>query len=538
MRRPTGDRPGTDTAEQIFAGLLKGGPTSPGTYYEALVADDDDGDLAERHPEPVPTSCEAFGRHGLERLTAAVGPHDPRAADRSSGRRPTPGRGRARCRSPPACARPRADRRGGPLPGRRRRLAAGRRPRSAGDRRDRRRSRPRPLGTFVEYYIDGAGHRRRRLRSAPAAGEFAPYTFYVGRRDRDRAATTSRPTTAASPTRSSTARTSDGADDWEWGAPTGLAGDPAAAFSGDERLGQRPRGRRTPTARTSRTRYTADQPEDRHRTVHRRVPPVPPVAAGRGRVVRPGGDHRERRAGLVEPRQRHRAAPSTTSDEQWVSPRGRSRRASPTRATVELGFGAPRPTRARVRRLDVDDVCLYAPATPDNRLAIVDFVAEDQGGPIGLSWTNPRPRPGRGGRRPADRPPTRPATTTATSSRPSASPELGAAVAEVHDNIDGSSGYYAVYASDGTDWLSWTIDGLERGPRRPERRGPDRAHRHRRAGRHRRARRHRQSGGRRGPGGRGGQGRRLWVRTSGPAGSWAFWPLLMVFWRRFGRRLG
>src|SRR5262249_26341168 len=39
---------------------------------------------------------------------------------------------------------------------------------------------------------------------------------------------------------------------------------------------------------------------------------------------------------------------------------------------------------------NVDDVCLYAPMTPDNRLAIVDFVAQDQGGPIGLSWTNPK----------------------------------------------------------------------------------------------------------------------------------------------------
>ena len=39
----------------------------------------------------------------------------------------------------------------------------------------------------------------------------------------------------------------------------------------------------------------------------------------------------------------------------------------------------------------IDDVCLYAPATPNNRLAVTDFQAtDDVEGGITLSWTQPK----------------------------------------------------------------------------------------------------------------------------------------------------
>ena len=57
-------RVGGMVGELIAAGILKGGTDIPGTFYEALVSDDDDGDLDNGTPH-LCDIYDAFGRHGL-----------------------------------------------------------------------------------------------------------------------------------------------------------------------------------------------------------------------------------------------------------------------------------------------------------------------------------------------------------------------------------------------------------------------------------------------------------------------------------------
>jgi MYXO-CTERM domain-containing protein len=107
-----------------------------------------------------------------------------------------------------------------------------------------------------------------------------------------------------------------------------------------------------------------------------------------------------------------------------------------------------------------DDVCVYAPATADNRLGVDDFVATDRGGPIGLTWTNPKYGPvqevvvvKRADRFPAGHDDGQVVVDLT-------GPEVGQAVDVEDPNADGSSGYYAVYGFDGAEWSSYTIDGM------------------------------------------------------------------------------
>jgi len=110
----------------------------------------------------------------------------------------------------------------------------------------------------------------------------------------------------------------------------------------------------------------------------------------------------------------------------------------------------------------IDDVCLYAPATPDNRLGIGDFAAgDDEDGGITLSWTNPRHAPvervvvvRKTGAYPAG-------PTDGTVVYDENAPELEAPISVKDTEVDSDTTYfYAVYASDGTDWLSWTREGF------------------------------------------------------------------------------
>ena len=55
---------GTARTEDIFSGLLRGGPDVASSYDEAILADDDDGDLANGTPNEC-AIVEAFGNHGL-----------------------------------------------------------------------------------------------------------------------------------------------------------------------------------------------------------------------------------------------------------------------------------------------------------------------------------------------------------------------------------------------------------------------------------------------------------------------------------------
>jgi uncharacterized protein (TIGR03382 family) len=110
----------------------------------------------------------------------------------------------------------------------------------------------------------------------------------------------------------------------------------------------------------------------------------------------------------------------------------------------------------------LDDVCLYAPATPDNRLAITDFSASDgEADRVILSWTNGKHAPlarvvvvrKEGGEMPAG--PEDGAVVFEDDA-----PAIGAAASAEDATAEPGHVYgYAVFASDGTDWLSTATEG-------------------------------------------------------------------------------
>ena len=109
---------------------------------------------------------------------------------------------------------------------------------------------------------------------------------------------------------------------------------------------------------------------------------------------------------------------------------------------------------------NIDDVCIMAPATADNRLGITDFEVDLQSdGEVEMSWTNPQWGPLE-----------KVVVVRNTLQLPTswedgvvvwedASPELGEPVEAVDENDTYVAGSYAVFAYDGEEWLSWTIEG-------------------------------------------------------------------------------
>ncbi|MEZ4240084.1 MAG: hypothetical protein R3F59_28830 [Myxococcota bacterium] len=223
MQTRYGDAQGLDVTSRLLAGLVKGGPDIPGSYYEILVADDDDGDLA----DGTPNQCDiidAFDRHGLVGYTLAAThvPLDFVPADEPAEVDVQVVSQLGDCGSAEAgeaTLHYRLD--GGPWQDLPATLSgtdiSGLVP-------------AQPLGTFVEYYVDGAdldGH----PFSTPPTGDVAPYSYFSGDAievhcddfEADDGGWTHQLLDGVA---------EPGADDWEWGTPTGLSGDPTFAASG------------------------------------------------------------------------------------------------------------------------------------------------------------------------------------------------------------------------------------------------------------------------------------------------------------------
>ena len=108
---------------------------------------------------------------------------------------------------------------------------------------------------------------------------------------------------------------------------------------------------------------------------------------------------------------------------------------------------------------NIDQVCIYAPATADNRLGISDFgVAATEEG-VALSWTQPKHAPVTGvkvvrkdGSFPTDH-------TDGEVVYESSDITLEAAASAIDASAYGDA-HYAIYATDGTAWLSWTREGF------------------------------------------------------------------------------
>ncbi|MEZ4236725.1 MAG: MYXO-CTERM sorting domain-containing protein [Myxococcota bacterium] len=451
-----GQAAGTDLAEGIYAGLLRGGTDIPGTYYEALLADDDDGDLSNGTPHQCQI-LDAFGRHGLgggavgggtyttvhepvvlapENVPTAIDVEvvalaadcDPVSPQTGTLHYRTDGGAWQTVSASVAAQDVTAD-----VP-------------------------QQPLGTFVEYYVDGTDTDGDRWQ-APFSGEFAPYSFFVGGvievscEDFEGG-------DGGYQHELVSGDSGDGADDWEWGAPVGVANDPSAAASGANIWGndlgfqgfngeyQADKVNRLWSPQIDTLWYTdvflqyARWLNIEDATYDQAVVTANGVEVWTNHEGAPGDEHHQ--------------------DRQWVT-HAVDLQGIADQGAVELGWEMHSDGGLQFGGWNLDDVCVYAPLNTDNRMAITDFVVEDLGGPIGLSWTNP-----------AYQPVERVVVTRRTDRYPEAwddgdlivdltAPVPGESTQATHANVDGSAGYYAAYGFDGAEWLSWTIEGWNAG---------------------------------------------------------------------------
>ncbi|MEQ1566065.1 MAG: hypothetical protein ABMA64_10545 [Myxococcota bacterium] len=450
---------GKDVTEAIFAGLLKGGTGIDGTYLEAIAADDDDGDLANGTPHICQIS-EAFAEHGLAGFvgtSAAIPIHDPitfAPADLA-----TPVQMEIVSAAPdcfpivPASAQVYYRIDGGQTKSVNASVTG---QDLAGD------IPAQGLGTFVEYWVEGVDTDGATFR-VPTAGEIAPYTFFVG--DVIEIGCEDFEASDGGYTHELLDGTvEDGADDWMWGTPSGLEGDPSAAFSGNNVWGNDLGGL------IDGLNYNGLYKPDKYNRLvsgpidtlwytdvflqYRRWLNVEDGVFDQAVIT---VDDKDVWSNWVGAESDHH------QDHSWMSHVVDLDGKADQKTRVNLAWELHSDPGLELAGWNIDDVCLYAPATPDNRLAIVDLVVEDTGGPITLSWTHP-----------AHAPVERVVVTRRVDQYPTAwddgdllidipNPTPGEFTEAVHGNPDGASGYYAVYGFDGEDWLSWTIEGWNAG---------------------------------------------------------------------------
>lgn len=440
----------TDTLRDIFAGMLQGGPDLASAVDEALVADDDDGNLA----NGTPHSCyiePAFAEHGLGQLGSTsvsfTAGHVPEALHAAA--QPIPVE--LAIVGPPGCANDfqagtatvtyRVD--GGswvdaPLTANGLDVT-GAIPAQA-------------PGAFVEYYVEvqGAG----QTLAAPTNGWRNPFSFYVGEvievhcddfESGDGGFT--HLLLAGTP--------GEGADDWEHGAPNGQGGDPAVAHSGSNVWGndlgadgfnglyQANKNNRLRGPAVELGHYTQPflhywrwlQVED---AAYDTATILANDVEVWSNVTGTGSDHH--------------------ADTQWAPhsvPLGN------VGSQVQVAFDLVSDGGLEMGGWTIDDVCIYVPATPDNRLGITDFSASEGGeGTVTLSWTNP-----------AHAPLTEVKVVRGANGACPAGPSDGEVVyydddpglatpVVAQDAVPTTDTYcYAVFGGDGSDWLSWTVEG-------------------------------------------------------------------------------
>ncbi len=446
-----GETAGTDIVTDIFTEMLKGGPDIPGSYQAALLADDDDGNLANGTPHECQL-VEAFGRHGLGPGAGSggggilFGSHLPLTDVRAEAAVEV-----VITTSSPGCNTDlsngdvfyRVD--GGPWSS------------VTGDVDGQELEAllpPFPLGSFVEYYaeLEGADG---SSGMAPNGGPIAPYSFYAGN---------------VLPLRCDDFESDDGgfvhelvsgdnvegADDWQWGRPNAQYGDPARGFSGDNVWGND----------LGYDNYNGAYQDNKHTRLT-----APVFATGhytgvflqynRWLNVEDGQyDQASIWANGEQVWNNHEGGGEDhTEDGQWIG-HAVDLGGLADRGEVELSWELESDGGLFFGGWNIDDVCIMAPSTPENRLGIVDFVVELQSdGEVEMSWTNPAWAPLEAVKviRNTARLPE--SVDDGVVVWEDAAPEVGAEVQATDPNTTFVSGYYAVYGFDGDAWLPWTIEG-------------------------------------------------------------------------------
>ena len=446
---------GTDSAEAIFAGLLRGGPDVPNAFDEALVADDDNGDLADGTPHECEI-IEAFGQHGLGPLgngTLMIVDHEPLTAQ-------TPLADHAidigLWSAAPACFD------GDPVEATIHYRVNG----NAWQEADLQLATnggeglipAGQMGDFIEYYItvdDASGAEFK----APEGANINPFSFFVGDvievvcfdfEDDDGGFTH----------QLLDGDEQEGADDWQWGRPRGLGGDPESAASGKKIWGndlgsgeyngeyQNEKKNRLQSPVIDTLHYT-DTFLDYQRWLH-----VEDGLFDQARIQADGkvvwANHGTDESNGIEHHKEDRWVPHAV-DLQGHGDDGALQVSWTITSDGGLTFGG----------WNIDDVCVYAPATADNRLGIADFTANTGSGRTVLKWTNPAHAPleqivvVRNDKRLPEGPWDGVVVHT------THNPELGAEVqAEDLTSLSGQDAYYAAYPTDGETYLSWTRLGF------------------------------------------------------------------------------
>jgi uncharacterized protein (TIGR03382 family) len=441
-----------DVTSKLLAGLIKGGPDIEAAYDEAILVDDDDGDLSNGTPHEC-YIVEAFGRHGLGPLgaTSLVTGHEPLSAQlpdvdidvTAMLESPSPNCFEYDPVNATVTYRINAgnwetvdldmssDDVRGTIPGQ-------------------------PAGTYVEYFLTVRDRAGVTLR-APDGGDINPYSFYVGdvivvqcddfeegNADFTHALLKG--------------EEAEGADDWQWGRPQGMSGDPESAHSGKKVWGNdlgggefngayQPEKHNVLTSPVYQTKHYQDVylnywrwlnvedgffdnawiEADEHK-----------VWRNHETVESNGGEH--------------------TRDAQWT-PQAIDLYGQVDDGEVQVSWHLKSDGGLEMGGWTLDDVCLMAPATADNRLGINDLELYTNDGFPALSWTNPPHAPLTEIRlvRKLGGLPT--SVNDGVVVFQADEPELGGESYFVDSTSLGARSGYAVYASDGETWLSWTVEG-------------------------------------------------------------------------------
>ncbi|TNE90686.1 MAG: hypothetical protein EP330_07605 [Deltaproteobacteria bacterium] len=452
-RAEYGEEVGTQITTDVFTGLIKGGPTLGTVYDEAVFADDDDGDLS----NGTPNQCliiDGFLPHGLGPAggsSVMIPVHEPLAMLEPD----MPNRVSTELVNlAPTCVAGTPT--GGSLYFR---VDGGDWQAVDADIAVSTVSAELPAlpaGAYVEYYLDVETDDAGRT-TLPSGGVINPFVAYVGG-VLEVYCNNFEGDDGGFGHQLISGDQVEGADDWQWGEPGGLSGDPSAAYSGRNVWGndlgngeyngayQADRVNQLFTPALDTRHYLGSFLQYRRWLNVEDGTYDKALIKADGEVVwnnwssTPGDEHHQ--DAMWAP---HAVELGTAGDDGEVT------LAWEIQSDAGLDFGG----------WNIDDVCIYAPDTPDNRLGISDFAANAADGRvIELTWTNPVHAPveelvvvRKAGEYP---------TSHDDGKVVFRSDELtlGALMRFEDKARKGVDFHYAVYASDGTNWLSWTRPGF------------------------------------------------------------------------------
>ena len=448
-----GEEQGYESTVAIFTGLLKGGPGVAESFEEALFADDDDGDLE----NGTPHECEiidAFALHGLGPLGSGGGIYKTEYDPPSFNEVPDlPFEVDLKVESTaPNCftVNPTVATVHYRVDGARWQEAEA----TVNGTNVAAAIPAQEFGAFVEYWIEAEDESGGRF-ALPLGEQIAPYSYFNG------------PTLEVDCKKFDngpggfthallSGEPGDGADDWQRGTPAGRAGDPAHAFSGDSIWGND----------LGQDNFNGEYQNDKKNELM--SPPIDTrhyldtfLHYRRWLTVEDGTFDQAKITADGEVVWKNYKGGETDHhiDTSWV-PHSVDLEGAGDSGLVQVAFSITSDGGLTLGGWNIDDFCILAPDTPDNRLGIsgIEGVRDDDR-QVTLSWTQPLHEG---------------AEEVFLVRRSTGFPQgpddgeviwtgtdvnLGSTVTVTDHKTPKHNLYYAVYASDGTNLLSWTREG-------------------------------------------------------------------------------